>query len=63
MAGLIEGLATHGLLGAANRAALREIDAETTSEIVARATLCASITVSRFGANPPTLAEVMDVRD
>ncbi len=59
MAGLIDGLRTHGLLGADHRAALGEIDVATTTEIIARATLCASITVSRSGANPPTLADVV----
>jgi fructokinase len=58
MAGLVDGLATHGMLGAANRPALRQIDLAMIAEIVERATLCASITVSRFGANPPHLADL-----
>jgi fructokinase len=62
MAGLIEGLARRNLLGASHRVALGAIDRETITEIVERATLCASITVSRFGANPPTLADLAAAR-
>ena len=62
MAGLIDGLATDGFLGASNREALRRIDLATMTGIVERATLCASITVSRFGANPPTLTDLAVAR-
>ncbi|MBG6053872.1 fructokinase [Salinibacterium sp. CAN_S4] len=63
MAGLIDGLASRNLLGASRRAELSRIDRATMTEIVERATLCASITVSRFGANPPTLADLAVARD
>jgi len=58
MSGLIDGLWSAGLLGADRRAALHEIDAGTLEAILARCARIAAITVSRAGANPPTLAEL-----
>jgi fructokinase len=58
MSGLIDGLWSHGLLGADHRGALRAIDHGTVEQILARCARIAGITVSRAGANPPTSAEL-----
>ncbi|MDN5976615.1 carbohydrate kinase family protein [Acidipropionibacterium jensenii] len=58
-AGLIDGLWTAGLLGADNRDALRRIDSRTLDAILDRCTTIAGITVSRAGANPPRLDELV----
>jgi fructokinase len=58
MSGLIAGLAESGLLGAANRAALRDAPIEVIRGLVETATVCSAITVSRAGAQPPTSAEL-----
>lgn len=58
MAGLIDGLWSEGLLGAENRDALGRICAPRLEAILDRCALIAGITVSRDGANPPTLAEL-----
>jgi len=58
MSGLIDGLWTAGLLGAARRAALGAIDAATLVVILERSARIAAITVSRAGANPPWAAEL-----
>lgn len=58
MGGLLDGLGHAGLLGAENRQALRDIDADTVGSVLDQAIRIAAITVSRPGANPPTRAEL-----
>lgn len=58
MSGLIDGLWSAGLLGAENRDALGRITAARLEAILDRCAAIAGITVSRDGANPPTLAEL-----
>lgn len=58
MGGLIDGLWSVGLLGAAHRSALREADETVLRSVLTRCAEIAAITVSRPGANPPTAAEV-----
>lgn len=58
MGALLHGLARAGLLGAAQRNALRGIDATTMQSILERCARVAAITVSRAGANPPRLSEL-----
>ncbi len=58
MAGLVDGLWSAGLLGADRRAALGTAAAATVEQILARCTQVAAITVSRPGADPPTVAEL-----
>lgn len=59
MAGLLAALDDQGLLGRGRWDALRAIDTDTLSEVMAYAAKCAAITVSRAGADPPTRAEVL----
>ena len=59
MSGLIDGLWTTGLLGAARRADLGAIDAVTLTRILERSARIAAITVSRAGANPPWTRELI----
>ena len=58
MSGLIDGLWSQGLLGAANRAALRAVRVDTLRRVLERCVRIAAITVSRAGANPPRRAEL-----
>jgi fructokinase len=58
MGGLIDGLWTAGLLGAARRAALHDADATTVQDVLERCARIAAITVSRAGANPPRRDEL-----
>lgn len=58
MGGLIDGLWSVGLLGAAHRQALREADETVLRAVLARCAEIAAITVSRPGANPPTAEEL-----
>ncbi|WP_371151610.1 carbohydrate kinase family protein [Buchananella felis] len=58
MGGLNSALWREGLLGAENRAALRQVDQTQLASIVELAAAVADITVSRAGANPPTAAEL-----
>lgn len=58
MGGLIDGLWSAGLLGAAQREHLGAIPTEVVEQILTRCARIAAITVSRAGANPPTLAEL-----
>lgn len=58
MSGLIDGLAAAGLLGAGARKALRTVDTETVRTVLSRGIATASITVSRPGANPPSIIEL-----
>lgn len=53
MAGLVDGLWSAGLLGAARRGALARIDAGSLRAILQRCAAIAAITVSRVGADPP----------
>lgn len=58
MGGLIDGLWSAGLLGAAQRDHLGAIPTEVLEHILARCARIAAITVSRAGANPPSSAEL-----
>jgi len=58
MAGIIDGLARAGLLGADRREQLRGVDESTVRDVLAHAARIAAVTVSRHGANPPTTAEL-----
>ena len=58
MAGLLDGLGRHRLLGAGRREALRAVDADTVSTVLEHAAGIASITCSRPGADPPWLADL-----
>ncbi|WP_062525434.1 carbohydrate kinase family protein [Demequina rhizosphaerae] len=58
MSGLIDGLWGAGLLGRANREALRAVSDEAVAAILRPCARIAAITVSRPGANPPTRAEL-----
>ncbi len=58
MGALLHGLAQAGLLGAARREALRNIDEPTMRGILEQSARVAAITVSRAGANPPRLNEL-----
>jgi fructokinase len=60
MSGLIDGLWSAGLLGAAHRIALGGIDADVLGPILRRCVRIAAVTVSRPGANPPSAAELDD---
>ena len=61
MGGLIDGLWSAGLLGAARRAALHAIESGTLEAVLAECIQIAAITVSRSGANPPSRAELDDL--
>ena len=52
-AGILDGLAARGLLGAAHREELDSMPADDTATVLRRASMLAAITVSRAGANPP----------
>jgi fructokinase len=56
--GLLDGLRRADLIGGAHRDALATIDEATLVSILDEGSLCAAITCSRPGANPPTLAEL-----
>ncbi|MDR0504418.1 MAG: carbohydrate kinase [Bifidobacteriaceae bacterium] len=58
MSGVIWALAQAGLLGAAQRQALRQITEQQLRLVMEQAAQIAAITVSRAGANPPRLAEL-----
>jgi len=58
MGALIDGLWHEGLLGAANRPALRAIPGDAVVRVLSRCVHVAAITVSRAGANPPRRAEL-----
>lgn len=60
MAALVDGLARAGLVGPGGRERLAVTDTATVRGVVERAARAAAITVSRAGANPPTLAELGD---
>jgi len=60
MAGLLDALATRGLLGA-GATRLSSISAAELTEVLSRALACAAITVSRAGANPPFAPELEPV--
>ncbi len=62
MAGLLDGLWSRGVLGAAAREELSRIDAVRLRGVVEHATRAAAITVSRAGATPPTRAELAEMR-
>lgn len=58
MGGLIDGLWSAGLLGAANRQALADADSDVIQRVLERCVQIAAITVSRAGANPPRSDEL-----
>jgi fructokinase len=58
MGALIDGLLEADLIGADRRQALRDIPANVLERILRRSADAAAITVSRPGADPPTLAEL-----
>ncbi|MBO3130140.1 carbohydrate kinase family protein [Dermatophilus congolensis] len=58
MAALIDSLWTHDLLGAHRRSDLANIDQNTLTTIIQRCSRISGITVSRAGANPPTIQEL-----
>jgi fructokinase len=58
MSGLIDGLWYFGLLGADHRHKLRTIKSGSLEQILLRCARIAGITVSRPGANPPTIWEL-----
>lgn len=58
MAGLIDGLWSQGCLGAAMRDDLKTVSTDVVTYVLSRCVGIAAITVSRAGANPPTLAEL-----
>jgi len=59
-AALLAGLHRGGLLGAAARSALREVDGPTLGALLDEAALAAAITCSRRGADPPTAADLRE---
>jgi fructokinase len=61
-AGLLDGLGRADLLGGARRDALARIDESSLVSVLDEASLIASITCSRPGADPPTWAEVETAR-
>ncbi|PWD52019.1 carbohydrate kinase [Serinibacter arcticus] len=58
MGGLIDGLWSTGLLGAARHDAIAALDATGLTSLLEQAARIAAITVSRPGANPPTRQEL-----
>jgi fructokinase len=58
MSGLVDGLWRAGLLGGERRADLRAIGLPALAAVLDHASAVAAITVSRPGADPPTLAEL-----
>ena len=61
-AGLLDGLSRADLIGGARRDALARIDEASLISVLDEASLIASITCSRPGADPPTWAEVESAR-
>ncbi len=59
-AGLLDGLARLGLLGAEHQEAIRTLDSERVRALVQHAARLAAVTVSRPGANPPWESEITD---
>lgn len=57
-AGLLAALSERHLLGAARRAALRDVDRDTLTAVLATATHVAALTCGRRGADPPSQAEL-----
>ena len=58
MSGLIDGLWSQGYLGGHNRDRLAELTTDVVTYALSRCVGIAAVTVSRAGANPPTLAEL-----
>lgn len=58
MAATLSSLRSRGLLGSANRQALQEISEHDVAEVLHTAAKAASLTASRFGAQPPTAQEL-----
>ncbi len=62
MSALIAGLHTRDLVGAAARARLEALDADTVRDLLAGAVAASAITCSRLGADPPTAADLAAAR-
>ena len=60
MAATLSSLRSLGLLGAENRSALQAITHDDVADVLRTASRAAAITSSRFGAQPPTAAELGD---
>ncbi|SEB92781.1 fructokinase [Paramicrobacterium humi] len=58
MGALIDGLLTEGVFGSNARSALQTLEKRRLSTLLSRAAKAAAVTVSRPGADPPTLAEL-----
>lgn len=58
MAGLLSGLHTEGLLRPAQRPQLRQLDEDTATRLLQRASRVAALTCARRGANSPTAREL-----
>lgn len=58
MGALVDGLWSHGLLGAERRDSLHDIGPDAVAAILEQCVAVAAITVSRAGANPPRRAEL-----
>lgn len=56
--GLLDALWSHDLLGADRRVALAAVDVQILAQVLTRAVTVSAVTVSRPGADPPTLAEL-----
>ncbi|WP_022872634.1 carbohydrate kinase family protein [Nesterenkonia alba] len=63
MAATLSSLRCRGLLGAQHRDALRSISQEDLASVLRTAAHAAAITASRFGAQPPTAAELRSAQD
>ena len=62
MSATLDGLATEQLLGADARAGLAAMTEAALSRVLGYAIAAAALTVSRRGANPPTAAELREIR-
>ena len=61
MAGMLHALAEGGFLGGEARSARVALSEEQLTRVISSGLTCAAVTVSRAGANPPTLSELAKV--